>query len=133
MKYLNATTSVSSAGGDVAGFGGDASVCRGDGLGAPNNGDTRVGLSVGVDCVGLNAVSDAEDTDVDTGDGWAVKVNGLDVEVPAPKPTKAPNLGGGTVSWVGYGMGQIQNTRLTHDFLYIRSRSWWQSIENWWL
>ena len=90
LKYLNATASVSSAGEDVAGFEGDASTSRGDGVCAPKNGDT-----MGVGSVGLNAVSDAE---VDTTGGWAVKVNGLGAGVPAPKPIKPPNFGGGTVS-----------------------------------
>lgn len=95
LKYLNATVSVSSAGGDVAGFEGDASESRRDGLGTPSDGNTMAGLDVGADCVSLNTVSDAEDAEADTGDGWVVKVNGL---APAPKPTKPPNFGGGTAS-----------------------------------
>lgn len=81
---MNAIASVS-AGEDVAGFGRDASESEGNNAGVPNDGDTS--------CVGLNAVSSAEDAEAYTGSGWAVNVNGLDAEVPAPKPTNPPNLG----------------------------------------
>lgn len=80
--------SVSSVGGEIGGFGGKTSELAGAGLGALKNGDTE-----GVDCGGLNALSNAEGEEVDMTGGWAVKVNGLDVEVPIPKPEKAPNLG----------------------------------------
>lgn len=83
LKYFN--VSVSSAGGDVAGFGGKGSDSEGPSLGAPKNGDTEVGVG----CADLNVVSNAEGA---ARAGWAVKVNGLDAEVPAPKPTNPPNL-----------------------------------------
>lgn len=93
MKYLNTMAFVSSAGGDVAGFGGDASESEEDSLGVPKDGDTKVVVSVGVDRVDLNVVLRAEGGEVDAGGDWAVKVNGLDAEVPAPKPTNPANLG----------------------------------------
>lgn len=93
LKYFNAMASTSSAGGDVVGFGVGASESEGDSLGVPKGGDTRVWLSVEADCVVLNAVSSAEDAEADTGGGWAMKVNGLETEVPAPKPANPANLG----------------------------------------
>jgi hypothetical protein len=83
LKYFKATPSISSAGGDTAGKGSDS---EGPSLGAPKNGDTKVGVV----CADLNVVSNTEGAA--RASGWAVKVNGLDAEVPAPNPTNPPNL-----------------------------------------
>lgn len=90
-------------------------------------------MSVGVDCAGLNAVSDAKDAKVDASGDWAAKVNGLDAEAPAPKPTKPPNLGGGRASWVGHEERRVRNTRRTYEFVWVRSEGWWDSVERRWL
>ena len=127
LKYMNATASASSIGGDVAGFGGDTPGSDGVGLGAPKNGNTEVG----VDCADLGAASNAEGEGAGTAVGWAVNMNGFDAVVPAaPKPTNAPNLGGAS-SCSGYEELWSQKTRLTHGFVYVGNHGW-QSIEGWW-
>ena len=88
LKYLNATMSISSAGGGAAGFGREAPESEGTRLGAPKNGDTEVGAG----CADLTVVSNAKEEGANTAGGWAVKENGLDADVPAPNPTNPPNF-----------------------------------------